>query len=58
MDTGQQFRRWVICSRGSLTPVAVPNVSPNEFLSASIPFCLNVDPFPIPCPNPVSNPMP
>ena len=29
-----------------------------RFVSGSIPFCLNVDPFPIPCPNPVSNPMP
>jgi hypothetical protein len=27
-------------------------------LSGSISFCLNVDPFPIPCTNPVSNPMP
>ena len=25
------FRLWVFCSRGSLTPVAVPNVSPNDF---------------------------
>jgi hypothetical protein len=23
------FRVWVFCSRGSLTPVAAPNVSPN-----------------------------
>ena len=29
-----------------------------RFVSGSIPFCLNVDPFPIPCPNPVANPMP
>ena len=25
------FRSWIFCSRGSLTPVAAPNVSPNDF---------------------------
>jgi hypothetical protein len=27
------FRIRVFCSRGSLTPVAAPNVSPNDFLA-------------------------
>ena len=27
------FRVWIFCSRGSLTPVAAPNVSPNDFLA-------------------------
>jgi hypothetical protein len=25
------FWVWLFCSRGSLTPVAAPNVSPNDF---------------------------
>ena len=27
------FRIWIFCSRGSLTPVAAPNASPNVFLA-------------------------
>ena len=32
------FRVWIFCSRGSLTPVAAPNVSPNVFLSRGVVF--------------------
>ena len=32
------FRIRIFCSRGSLTPVAAPNVSPNDFLSGSNPI--------------------
>jgi len=33
LAANQRFRVWVFCSRGSLTPVAAPNVSPNVFFS-------------------------
>jgi hypothetical protein len=33
LPPGLLFRIRVFCSRGSLTPVAAPNASPNDFLA-------------------------
>ena len=33
LPPAQRFRVWGFCSRGSLTPVAAPNASPNVFLA-------------------------